>query len=217
MDFDSIGNDESSLNAQQRAAVDQIEGPLMILAGPGSGKTRVITHRIANMIAHDIPSYNIAALTFTNKAAEEMQKRLKVYAPDNQAWTGTFHRFCSRLLRNHARLVGLSENFSIFDAGDSKKVVKQAITNAKVDLRHFRRTDRQTRSAISKMLESQSTNFGPGRAMYWIRLPAKFTRNINACCGYPMVLILMICCCTLSTCCGSHPSCVNRWIGVMPT
>ncbi len=137
MDFDSSRNDESSLNEQQRAAVSQIEGPMLILAGPGSGKTRVITHRIANMIAHDIPSYNIAALTFTNKAAEEMRKRLAVYAPDNQTWTGTFHRFCSRLLRNHARLVGLAENFSIFDSSDSKKLVKQAITNVKVDLRHY--------------------------------------------------------------------------------
>lgn len=125
------------LNEQQRLAVAQIEGPLLILAGPGSGKTRVITHRIANMIAHGIPSQSIAALTFTNKAADEMRRRLNKLAPQNHTWTGTFHRFCSRLLRRHAPLVGLSENFTIYDTGDSKKVIKQAIENAEVDLKHY--------------------------------------------------------------------------------
>ena len=125
------------LNEQQRAAVVQIDGPLLILAGPGSGKTRVITHRIANIIAHGVPSYNIFALTFTNKAAEEMRTRLKRLVPDSRAWTGTFHRFCSRLLREHAALVGLKPNFTIYDMGDSKKVMKQAISNAKIDMRHY--------------------------------------------------------------------------------
>jgi len=126
-----------SLNEPQRAAVAQIEGPLLILAGPGSGKTRVITHRIANMIAHDVPSHSIVAMTFTNKAADEMRSRLEKLAPGNQAWTGTFHRFCSRLLRNYASLVGLSQNFTIYDSGDSKKVIKQAIENTKIELRHY--------------------------------------------------------------------------------
>ena len=125
------------LNGPQRAAVEQLEGPLLILAGPGSGKTRVITHRIANMIAHGISSYSIVALTFTNKAADEMRTRLKKLAPDNRAWTGTFHKFCARLLREHAPLVGLAQNFTIYDMGDSKKVMKQAIENSEVDLRHY--------------------------------------------------------------------------------
>ncbi len=124
------------LNPQQREAVAQIDGPLLILAGPGSGKTRVITHRIANMIANDVPSSSILALTFTNKAADEMRKRLAGLAPDNRAWTGTFHRFCARILRIHASMIGLSENFTIYDSGDSRKVIKQAIQNSEVDLRH---------------------------------------------------------------------------------
>ena len=125
------------LNDQQKLAVQQIDGPLLILAGPGSGKTRVITHRIANMIAHGVPSYNIVALTFTNKAADEMRTRLKRLAPENHCWTGTFHKFCSKLLRKHAELVGLAPNFTIYDTGDSKKVIKQAIENAEVDLKHY--------------------------------------------------------------------------------
>jgi DNA helicase-2/ATP-dependent DNA helicase PcrA len=126
-----------SLNPNQRLAVEQIEGPLLIIAGPGSGKTRVITHRMANMIQQGISSYNIMALTFTNKAADEMRARLEKLAPKNRAWTGTFHKFCARLLRQYAELVGLGQNFTIYDMKDSRKVIKQAIENADVDLKHY--------------------------------------------------------------------------------
>ena len=125
------------LNVAQRAAVAQIEGPLLILAGPGSGKTRVITHRIANIIAHGVPSDSIVALTFTNKAAQEMKNRVRKLAPGSYVWTGTFHKFCARMLRTHAQMVGLTENFTIYDTGDSKKVMKQAIENTSIDLRHY--------------------------------------------------------------------------------
>ena len=125
------------LNPAQQAAVTQIEGPLLILAGPGSGKTRVITHRIAYMIAHGIPSYQIVALTFTNKAANEMRSRLASLAPEHLAWTGTFHKFCARLLRVHSGLVGLAENYSIYDTQDSRRLLKQAIENVNIDTRHY--------------------------------------------------------------------------------
>jgi len=125
------------LNDAQRQAVQTQDGPLLIIAGPGSGKTRVITHRIAWMIANGVPSYQIAALTFTNKAADEMRNRLAKLSPGNLAWAGTFHRFCSRLLRQYPNMVGLSENFSIYDMSDSKKVLKQAIANAEVDIQHY--------------------------------------------------------------------------------
>jgi DNA helicase II / ATP-dependent DNA helicase PcrA len=125
------------LNPAQRVAVETIEGPLLILAGPGSGKTRVITHRIAYMIASGIDSRNIVALTFTNKAADEMKSRLENLSPGHRAWTGTFHRFCSRLLRVYAPQIGLSENFTIYDTGDSRKLFKQSIAESDLDLRHY--------------------------------------------------------------------------------
>ncbi len=125
-----------SLNESQRAAVEHTEGPLLVIAGPGSGKTRVIVHRIANMIASGIPSHQIVAMTFTNKAAEQMRSRLSELVPDHFAWTGTFHRFCSRLLRSNASYVGLGENFTIIDYSDSKKALKTAIAESKIALTH---------------------------------------------------------------------------------
>jgi DNA helicase-2/ATP-dependent DNA helicase PcrA len=126
----------ANLNPAQRAAVEHIDGPLLILAGPGSGKTRVVTHRVANLLRQGVSAYRILALTFTNKAAEEMRQRLERLAPHERVWMGTFHRFCSRLLRDHASLVGLSENFSIYDMDDSGKVLKQAVAEADIQLTH---------------------------------------------------------------------------------
>ena len=82
----------NNLNPKQIEAVEHIDGPCLVLAGAGSGKTRVLTTRIANLIEHGIPSYNILAITFTNKAAKEMRERLYKIVPDNYAFVGTFHR-----------------------------------------------------------------------------------------------------------------------------
>ena len=123
----------SGLNPQQQQAVQSIEGPVMILAGPGSGKTRVVTHRVAYMIQQGVRPDQIIALTFTNKAAEELKTRIAKLVPGNFIWTGTFHRFCSRLLRQYASLVGLEETFSIFDMDDSGKVLANAWDNASID------------------------------------------------------------------------------------
>lgn len=124
------------LTDPQRQAVEHIDGPLLILAGPGSGKTRVVTHRIANMLQHGIPAYQIAALTFTNKAADEMRMRVQSLAPGQPVWMGTFHRFCARLLRRYASMIGLSENYSIYDMPDAKQALKRAIEAAKVSTSH---------------------------------------------------------------------------------
>ena len=115
------------LTKTQREAAEHRAGPLLILAGPGSGKTRVVTHRIAQLLGHGVRARHILALTFTNKAAEEMKNRVDGLVPGATVWISTFHRFCSRLLREHASLVGLSENFTIYDMGDSQRALSHAI------------------------------------------------------------------------------------------
>jgi len=120
---------DSTLTEAQLSAVTHRDGPLLILAGPGSGKTRVITHRIAHLVEQGIPPRQILALTFTNKAAEEMKTRLQVLSPGGRVWIGTFHRFCARLLRQYSSLVGLEENYTIFDADDSKRLLKMVLAD----------------------------------------------------------------------------------------
>ncbi len=121
------------LTEAHREAVLHRDGPLLILAGPGSGKTRVITHRIAHMLAHGVPGHQILALTFTNKAADEMRLRVLRLAPGSQVWIGTFHRFCARLLRKYAPIVGLEENYTIYDTGDSAQALRRAMGQLHVD------------------------------------------------------------------------------------
>ncbi|SDI94825.1 DNA helicase-2 / ATP-dependent DNA helicase PcrA [Lachnospiraceae bacterium G41] len=122
-------NLERSLNPEQYEAVMQTEGPLLILAGAGSGKTRVITYRIAHMIDMGISPYNILAITFTNKAAEEMRKRVDdiVGFGADSIWVSTFHSTCARILRRHIDLLGYNSDFSIYDTDDSKKVMNDLL------------------------------------------------------------------------------------------
>lgn len=115
------------LNPAQFAAATHIDGPLLVLAGPGSGKTRVVTSRIANLLTHGVGDDRIVALTFTNKAADEMRLRVRKQFPHHQVWISTFHRFCSMLLRRYGQLVGLEENFTILDADDSLSTIKNVI------------------------------------------------------------------------------------------
>ncbi len=124
------------LNATQVAAVMHVDGPMLVLAGPGSGKTRVITHRIAYMIEQGVHPKSILGLTFTNKAAQEMRGRLKRLVGHDDVWLGTFHGFCVSLLRRYARLVGLPEGFSIYDVQDSEAALKEAVAEAKFDMSH---------------------------------------------------------------------------------
>ncbi len=115
------------LNPQQQEAVLHKDGPLLVLAGPGSGKTRVVTHRITALIAQGVHGNRIAALTFTNKAAEEMKSRVETLVSNRNVWIGTFHRFCAHLLRQHAHLVGLASNYTIYDTDESKRLLEGVV------------------------------------------------------------------------------------------
>ncbi len=124
------------LNDAQRAAAAHVEGPLLVLAGPGSGKTRVVTHRVANLISVGVPAASIVALTFTNKAADEMRRRVAELVGPQPVEMGTFHRFAARLLRRHARQVGLTSDYSIFDPDDAASVLKRAVKKLGLTLSH---------------------------------------------------------------------------------
>ena len=120
----------AGLNPAQREAVEAVDGPLLIVAGPGSGKTRVITHRIAYLVREcGVSPHSILAMTFTNKAAREMRERLfRLAGPHGDALTvGTFHSFCARLLRREGEFLGLSRNYSIFDDDDQIAAVRQCL------------------------------------------------------------------------------------------
>ncbi|MFQ6028860.1 MAG: ATP-dependent helicase, partial [Dehalococcoidia bacterium] len=139
------------LNPAQREAVEETEGPLLIVAGPGSGKTRVITHRIAYLIrVCGVSPYRIAAVTFTNKAAREMQERLqRLVGPNSNSLTvGTFHAFCALLLRREGGFVGLNSNYSIYDSDDQLSIIKQAMELAELDPK--RNHPRAVQSVISR-------------------------------------------------------------------
>ncbi len=138
---DSLPNSDpagllASLTSAQREAAAHIDGPLLILAGPGSGKTRVVTHRVANLLLHGVPPGQILALTFTNKAADEMRQRVERLTQCRGVWMGTFHSFCARLLRQYATLVGLHENYSIYDADDSRRVLKEVLHSRAEPITH---------------------------------------------------------------------------------
>ncbi len=139
------------LNDAQREAVETVDGPLLIVAGPGSGKTRVITHRIAHLV-HDygVPPYRIAAVTFTNKAAREMRDRVArlVGTDANSVTGGTFHAFCGRMLRRYGEMVGVNRNYSIYDSDDQLALIKQAEQMASKDPQRF--PPRTIQSIISR-------------------------------------------------------------------
>src|SRR5215831_4399798 len=126
------------LNPEQRQAVEIQEGPVLILAGAGTGKTRAITYRMANLIAKGVPAESILAVTFTNKAAEEMRNRvtdllLRAGVPPGQPWVSTFHSLCARLLRREAPAAGLPRDFAIYDDDDQVAAVKLAMAKLHID------------------------------------------------------------------------------------
>ncbi len=139
---------QQQLTPSQWQAVCHREGPLLVLAGPGSGKTRVITHRIAALIDSGVKPYNICAITFTNKAAEEMRQRAVLLGASGGAHISTFHSLCVQILRRYADAGGIQRNFSIYDDADQTRCVKQAIGDCNLDTTAF---------PAGRMLEAIST------------------------------------------------------------
>ena len=125
------------LTLPQREAVTHLEGPLLILAGAGSGKTRVVTHRVAWLLANGIPSQHVLALTFTNKAADEMQRRIERLVGDNSVWVGTFHRFCADCCENMPLSWDCTRISRSMTSSDSIQVLRKAIRRAGTDVSHI--------------------------------------------------------------------------------
>ncbi len=126
----------NELNESQRAAVEYTQGPALVIAGAGSGKTRVLTYRIAQLLSQGVPAYKILALTFTNKAAREMQKRIAELVGTEIAanlWMGTFHSIFSKILRFEAEKLGYTSSFTIYDTQDSKNLIKAIVKDMKLD------------------------------------------------------------------------------------
>ena len=131
----------NGLNDSQREAVTHIKGPLMIVAGAGSGKTKVLTTRIAHLMANGVDAFNILALTFTNKAAAEMKERIEKILGNSEArnlYVGTFHSVFARILRAEAHKLGYPSNFTIYDTDDSRSVLKTVINELHLDDKHYK-------------------------------------------------------------------------------
>lgn len=124
------------LNEQQRAAVEYCDGPQLVIAGAGSGKTRVLTYKIVHLLRLGFEPWRILALTFTNKAAREMRERIEELVGRETAsklWMGTFHSIFARILRSNAELIGFKSNFTIYDSADSKSLVKTIVKDMQLD------------------------------------------------------------------------------------
>ena len=148
-----------SLNPMQKEAVLHTEGPLLILAGAGSGKTRVLTHRVAYLIEEkQVNPWNILAITFTNKAAGEMRERVDqlVGFGAESIWVSTFHSTCVRILRRHIEYLGYTTNFSIYDSDDQKTLMKQVFKAMDVDTKQFKE-----RSVLSTISSAKDKLIGP--------------------------------------------------------
>ena len=125
------------LTPSQKKAVFHVKGPLLVLAGPGSGKTRVITYRIAALIDSGIRPYNICAITFTNKAADQMRQRAIALGASGGAYISTFHSLCVRILRRYADKASINPNFSIYNESDQAGCIKQAVKDCELDTTNF--------------------------------------------------------------------------------
>ncbi|MDD6882370.1 MAG: UvrD-helicase domain-containing protein [Eubacteriales bacterium] len=141
--------DLTSLNPMQRLAVENTEGPLLVLAGAGSGKTRVLTYRVAHLMENGVPAWKILAITFTNKAAKEMKERVLALAGSaaEDCWISTFHACCAKILRRDIEKLGYKRSFTIYDEDDRNAVIKQCMKALEMDEKQY--PPRMLKSVIS--------------------------------------------------------------------
>ena len=143
----------SELNESQREAVRYLEGPSLVIAGAGSGKTRVLTYKIAYILQQGLPASQILALTFTNKAAREMKERIENLLRSREArylWMGTFHHICSMILRSEADKLGFTRNFTIYDTDDSKSLIIRIVKELKLDDKLYKASTVHNRISAAK-------------------------------------------------------------------
>lgn len=143
----------SGLSETQREAVVSINGPCLVIAGAGSGKTRVLTYRIAHLLQQGVPPWSILALTFTNKAAREMKERIAGVVGQQTAsmlWMGTFHSIFARILRNEAEKLGFSKSFTIYDTTDSKGLIRQIVKEMQLDPKVYKDSEVLSRISMAK-------------------------------------------------------------------
>ena len=158
-----MGNKFDLLNPKQQEAVFHTEGPLLVLAGAGSGKTRVLTHRIAYLIEEKgVNPWNIMAITFTNKAAAEMRERVDqiVGFGSESIWVSTFHSSCVRILRRHIDRLGYDTSFTIYDTDDQRTLMKQIFKRLQVDTKQFKE-----RSVLGRISSLKNEMIRPDEAL----------------------------------------------------
>ena len=210
----------SGLNERQREAVLATEGPILVLAGAGTGKTRVITYRVAHLIEQGVPPESILAVTFTNKAAGVMKDRISELLRSSgrggvDVWVSTFHSFCARLLRREARHLGLPRDFAIYDDDDQTAAVKRALLqlgltaedypprSVRAQISHAKNHGITPDEMESRAAQMQETKTRQDVGQYFPGVQ----RNSSQ--GRPR-LISTTCCCAPSNCCASTPRCARR-------
>ena len=182
------------LNAAQRAAVEYNEGPHLVIAGAGSGKTRVLTYKIAYLLEQGIHAGHILALTFTNKAAREMKSRIANLVGEQVArylWMGTFHSICTRILRQEAELLGYTRDFTIYDTTDSKSVIKHIVKDMQLDEKTYKPNVILSRISLAKNQLLSPTSYSSNREYTmqdrFARIPEvsriymEYNRRLKAC------------------------------------
>ena len=182
------------LNPAQRAAVEYNDGPHLVIAGAGSGKTRVLTYKIAYLLQQGVNAGNILALTFTNKAAREMKTRIAALVGEHVArylWMGTFHSICSRILRQEAEYIGYTHDFTIYDTTDSKSVIKHIVKDMQLDEKQYKTSVVLGRISMAKNQLLSPTSYSANREYImqdrFARIPevariyAEYNRRLKAC------------------------------------